>query len=87
MSDKIIEQVLFMMTNIPETNIVPKAKNGYWTVSETNAFDKIKYYDYHIEYKSLRDCDYNFRIKNEDFLSCFRHLQEPRLQSQHFQCP
>ncbi len=71
---KIIQRLPLSIEDIPDINIVPKAKNGYWTVSETNAFDKIKYYDYHIEYKSLRDCDHNFRIKNEDFVSGLKQL-------------
>ena len=73
-SVKIIQRLPLSIEDIPDINIVPKAKNGYWTVSETNAFDKIKYYDYHIEYKSLRDCDHNFRIKNEDFVSGLKQL-------------
>ena len=71
---KIIQRLPLSIEDIPDINIVPKAKNGYWTVSETNAFDKIKYYDYHIEYKSLIDCDHNFRIKNEDFVSGLKQL-------------
>ena len=73
-SVKIIQRLPLSIEDIPDINIVPKAKNGYWTVSETNAFDKIKYYDYHIEYKSLRDCDHNFRIKNEDFVFGLKQL-------------
>ena len=74
MSVEIIEQVTFFSKYMQETNIVPKAKNGYWTVSETNAFDKIKYYDYHIEYKGVKDLEQNFRIKNEDFVSGLKQL-------------
>ena len=73
-SIKIIQRLPLSIEDIPDINIVPKAKNGYWTVSETNAFDKIKYYDYHIEYKSLIDCDHNFRRKNKDFVSGLKQL-------------
>jgi hypothetical protein len=71
---KIIQRLPLSIEDIPDINIVPKAKNGYWTVSETNAFDKIKYYDYHIEYKGVKDLEQNFRIKNEDFVSGLKQL-------------
>ena len=71
---KIIQRLPLSIEDIPDINIVPKAKNGYWTVSETNAFDKIKYYDYHIEYKGEKDIEQNFRIKNEDFVSGLKQL-------------
>ncbi|MBP3450541.1 MAG: hypothetical protein J6K22_08780 [Spirochaetaceae bacterium] len=74
MSVEIIEQVTSFSEYMQGTSILPKAKNGYWTVSKTNAFDKIKYYDYHIEYKSLIDCDHNFRGKNKDFVSGLKQL-------------
>ena len=71
---KIIQRLPLSIEDIPDINIVPKAKNGYWTVSETNAFDKIKYYDYHIEYKGVKDLEQNFRIGNEDFVSGLKQL-------------
>ena len=74
MSVEIIEQVTSFSEYMQETSILPKAKNGYWTVSETNAFDKIKYYDYHIEYKGVKDLEQNFRIGNEDFVSGLKQL-------------
>ena len=76
MSVKVIEQVLFMMTNIPETNIVPKAKNGCWFVSgpRREGFSKVKYYEYHIEYKDEKDYEQNFSKYNEDFVSGLKQL-------------
>ena len=73
-SIKIIQRLPVYMEDILDINIVPTAKNGYWTIFETNAFDKIKYYDYHIEYKGVKDLEQNFRIKNEDFVSGLKQL-------------
>ena len=73
-SIKIIQRLPLSIEDILDINIVPTAKNGYWTVSETNAFDKIKYYDYHIEYKGVKDLEQNFRIGNEDFVSGLKQL-------------
>lgn len=74
MSVEIIEQVTSFSEYMQKTSMLPKAKNGYWTVSKlkTELFEY--HYEYHIEYKSLRDCDHNFRIKNEDFVSGLKQL-------------
>lgn len=68
MSVKIIEQVLFKMINIPETN------NWFVSDPKREGFSKVKYYEYHIEYKDEKDYEQNFTKYNEDFVSGLKQL-------------
>ena len=78
MSVEIIEQVTSFSEYMQETSILPKAKNGYWTVSKlkTELFEyHYKYhYEYHIEYKDEKDYEQNFTKYNEDFVSGLKQL-------------
>ena len=60
-----------------KTSILPKTKNGYWTVSETKNLktERFEYhYEYHIEYKDEEDCLQNFTLFNKDFVSGLKQL-------------
>ena len=76
MSVEIIEQVTSFSEYMQETSILPKAKNGCWFVSDPKreGFSKVKYYEYHIEYKDEKDYEQNFTKYNEDFVSGLKQL-------------
>ena len=77
MSVEIIEQVTSFSEYMQETSILPKAKNGYWTVSKTKNLktESFEYhYEYHIEYKDEEDCLQNFTLFNKDFVSGLKQL-------------
>lgn len=76
MSVEIIEQVTSFIEYMQETSILPKVKNGYWTVSKTKLKTEIfeYHYEYHIEYKDEEDCLQNFTLFNKDFVSGLKQL-------------
>ncbi len=77
MSVEIIEQVTSFSEYMQGTSILPKAKNGYWTVSKTKNLktERFEYhYEYHIEYKDEEDCLQNFTLFNKDFVSGLKQL-------------